>query len=42
MLRTTFAKTAALRPIRTVAFSTTARALAEGDTGAPSKTGGQG
>ncbi|KAM3565436.1 hypothetical protein ARSEF4850_001390 [Beauveria asiatica] len=42
MLRTTFAKTAALRPIRTTAFSTTARAMAEGDTGAPPRTGGQG
>ncbi|EGX92221.1 hypothetical protein CCM_06382 [Cordyceps militaris CM01] len=42
MLRTTFAKTAALRPIRAAAFSTTARAMAEGDTGAPPRTGGQG
>jgi hypothetical protein len=41
MLRTTFAKTAAIRPIR-AAFSTTARAMAEGDTGAPSRTGGSG
>jgi TolA-binding protein len=38
MLRTTFTKTAAVRPLR--AFSMTARAMAEGDTGAPSKYGG--
>lgn len=42
MLRTTFTKTAAVRPLRTAAFSTTARAMAAGDTGAPPKTGGQG
>ncbi|KAG5994837.1 hypothetical protein E4U52_000701 [Claviceps spartinae] len=41
MLRTTFAKTACLRPLR-AAFTTTARAMAAGDTGAPPKTGGQG
>ena len=41
MLRTTFTKTAAFRPLRAT-FSTTARAMADGDTGAPPKTGGQG
>ncbi|EGR50442.1 hypothetical protein MKX07_007503 [Trichoderma sp. CBMAI-0711] len=41
MLRTTLTKTAALRPLR-AAFTTTARAMGEGDTGAPPKTGGQG
>lgn len=41
MLRTTFAKTVAFRPLR-ACFSTTARAMALGDTGAPPKTGGQG
>ncbi|KAK5990355.1 hypothetical protein PT974_08622 [Cladobotryum mycophilum] len=41
MLRTTFAKTAAFRPLRAT-FTTTARAMSEGDTGAPPKTGGQG
>ncbi|UKZ51331.1 hypothetical protein TrVGV298_005090 [Trichoderma virens] len=34
MLRTTLTKTAALRPMR-AAFTTTARAMSEGDTGAP-------
>ncbi|CEJ95021.1 Putative ATPase inhibitor, mitochondrial [[Torrubiella] hemipterigena] len=42
MLRTTFAKTAAFRPLRAAAFSTTTRAMAAGDTGAPPATGGQG
>ncbi|TFB06496.1 ATPase inhibitor [Trichoderma ghanense] len=41
MLRTTLTKTAALRPLR-AAFTTTTRAMGEGDTGAPPKTGGQG
>jgi len=41
MLRTALTKTTALRPLR-VTFTTTARALNEGDTGAPPKTGGQG
>ncbi|GAO13822.1 uncharacterized protein UV8b_03950 [Ustilaginoidea virens] len=41
MLRTTLTKTAAFRPLR-AAFSTTGRAMGEGDTGAPPKTGGQG
>ena len=41
MLRPVFTKTAALRPLRAT-FTTTARAMAEGDTGAPSKMGGQG
>ncbi|KAF4123544.1 ATPase inhibitor, mitochondrial [Geosmithia morbida] len=41
MLRTTFTKTAAFRPLRAT-FSTTARAMSEGDTGAPPKTGGPG
>ncbi|EHK15390.1 uncharacterized protein TRIVIDRAFT_187623 [Trichoderma virens Gv29-8] len=41
MLRTTLTKTAALRPMR-AAFTTTARAMSEGDTGAPPKTGGPG
>ncbi|KAK2601736.1 ATPase inhibitor [Conoideocrella luteorostrata] len=43
MLRTTFTKTkaAAFRPLRAT-FTTTARAMAEGDTGAPPKTGGRG
>lgn len=41
MLRTTVTKTAAFRPLR-AAFSTTTRVMAEGDTGAPSKVGGQG
>ncbi|GAB0131632.1 hypothetical protein EsDP_00000094 [Epichloe bromicola] len=41
MLRTTFIKTAAFRPLRAT-FTTTARAMAAGDTGAPPKTGGQG
>lgn len=42
MLRTTLTKTAAIRPLRTAAFSTTTRAMAQGDTGAPPKTGGEG
>ncbi|KAL7818100.1 mitochondrial ATPase inhibitor, IATP domain-containing protein [Trichoderma aethiopicum] len=41
MLRTTLTKTAAFRPLR-AAFTTTARAMGEGDTGAPPKTGGTG
>jgi hypothetical protein len=41
MLRTTFTKTAALRPLRAT-FVTSARAMAAGDTGAPPKAGGQG
>ncbi|KAL6895533.1 mitochondrial ATPase inhibitor, IATP domain-containing protein [Trichoderma longibrachiatum] len=41
MLRTTLTKTAAFRPLR-AAFTTTARAMGEGDTGAPPKTGGAG
>ncbi|OAA33745.1 ATPase inhibitor, IATP, mitochondria [Moelleriella libera RCEF 2490] len=41
MLRTTLTKRAALLPLRAT-FSTTTRAMAEGDTGAPPKTGGQG
>ncbi|KAM4054842.1 mitochondrial ATPase inhibitor [Hirsutella rhossiliensis] len=41
LLRTTYARTAALRPLRAT-FSTTARAMGEGDTGAPPKMGGQG
>ncbi|KAG5981383.1 hypothetical protein E4U55_003004 [Claviceps digitariae] len=41
MLRTTFTKTATFRSLR-AAFSTTPRAMAAGDTGAPPKTGGQG
>ncbi|KID80140.1 uncharacterized protein G6M90_00g012440 [Metarhizium brunneum] len=41
MLRTTFSKTAAFRPLRAT-FTTTARAMSEGDTGAPPKTGGPG
>ncbi|KAG6009501.1 hypothetical protein E4U21_002137 [Claviceps maximensis] len=41
MLRTTLTKTATFRPLR-AAFSTTARTMAAGDTGAPPKTGGQG
>ncbi|KAG6005643.1 hypothetical protein E4U43_000563 [Claviceps pusilla] len=41
MLRTTFTKTTTFRPLR-AAFSTTSRAMAAGDTGAPPKTGGQG
>ena len=41
MLRTTFTKTASLRPLR-AAFTTTARAMGEGDTGAPPKLGGAG
>ncbi|KAL7960510.1 mitochondrial ATPase inhibitor, IATP domain-containing protein [Trichoderma compactum] len=41
MLRTTLIKTAALRPMR-AAFTTTARAMSEGDTGAPPKMGGPG
>ncbi|KAL6868402.1 mitochondrial ATPase inhibitor, IATP domain-containing protein [Trichoderma novae-zelandiae] len=41
MLRTTLTKTVAFRPLR-AAFSTTARAMGEGDTGAPPKSGGQG
>ncbi|RFU79109.1 atpase inhibitor, iatp, mitochondria [Trichoderma arundinaceum] len=41
MLRTTLTKTVAFRPMR-AAFTTTARAMSEGDTGAPPKTGGQG
>merc|ERR1712169_75844 len=41
MLRTTFTKTAAFRPLRAT-FSTTARVMAEGDTGAHPKTGGPG
>ncbi|CAM1505677.1 Fc.00g113140.m01.CDS01 [Cosmosporella sp. VM-42] len=40
MLRTTFRQTASLRPLR--CFSTTARTMAEGDTGAPPRAGGQG
>ncbi|KAI9166963.1 ATPase inhibitor, IATP, mitochondria [Paramyrothecium foliicola] len=39
MLRTTFTKTAAFRPLRAT-FTTTARAMADGDVGAPSKYGG--
>jgi hypothetical protein len=39
MLRTTLTKTAAVRPLR-AAFSTTARAMADGDIGSPSKYGG--
>ncbi|PNP54109.1 hypothetical protein THARTR1_05316 [Trichoderma harzianum] len=41
MLRTTLTKTAAIRPLR-AAFTTTARAMSEGDTGAPPKMGGPG
>ncbi|KAK4083582.1 uncharacterized protein Triagg1_1244 [Trichoderma aggressivum f. europaeum] len=41
MLRTTLTKTAAFRPMR-AAFTTTARAMSEGDTGAPPKLGGAG
>ncbi|TWU76850.1 hypothetical protein ED733_006137 [Metarhizium rileyi] len=41
MLRTTFTKTAVFRPLR-AAFTTTVRAMGEGDTGAPPKTGGPG
>lgn len=40
MLRTSFRQTAALRPLR--CFSTSARAMGEGDTGAPPRMGGQG
>ncbi|KAI5465897.1 mitochondrial ATPase inhibitor, IATP-domain-containing protein [Mariannaea sp. PMI_226] len=40
MLRTSFRQAAAARPLR--CFSTTARAMGEGDTGAPPKTGGAG
>jgi hypothetical protein len=39
MLRTTFTKTAAFRPLRAT-FTTTARAMADGDVGAPPKYGG--
>ncbi|KFH47940.1 ATPase inhibitor-like protein [Hapsidospora chrysogenum ATCC 11550] len=41
MLRPVFTKTAAIRPLRAT-LTTTARAMAEGDTGAPPKTGGEG
>ncbi|CAI6056267.1 unnamed protein product, partial [Clonostachys chloroleuca] len=41
MLRTTFTKTASVRPLR-AAFTTTVRAMGEGDTGAPPKLGGTG
>ncbi|KYK58247.1 mitochondrial ATPase inhibitor [Drechmeria coniospora] len=41
MLRTTFSARAVTRPLR-AALSTTTRAMAQGDTGAPPKTGGQG
>ena len=41
MLRPVFTKTAAIRPLRAT-FTTTARAMAAGDTGAPPKTGGPG
>ncbi|PHH62027.1 hypothetical protein CDD81_7651 [Ophiocordyceps australis] len=41
MLRTSLCKPAALRPLG-AAFSTSARSMAQGDTGAPPKTGGQG
>ncbi|KAI9904708.1 hypothetical protein N3K66_001237 [Trichothecium roseum] len=39
MLRTTFTKTAAFRPLRAT-FTTTARTMTEGDTGAPRAYGG--
>jgi len=42
MLRTTVTKAAAFRPLRTATFTTTARTMGEGDTGAPPKMGGQG
>ncbi|KAM4067525.1 mitochondrial ATPase inhibitor, IATP domain-containing protein [Hirsutella rhossiliensis] len=42
MLRTTLARTAAMRPLGAATITTTARAMAQGDTGAPPKTGGQG
>ncbi|KAF7549872.1 hypothetical protein G7046_g8195 [Stylonectria norvegica] len=40
MLRTSFRQTAAVRPLR--CFSTTARSMGEGDTGAPPRMGGSG
>lgn len=40
MLRTSFRQTASIRPVR--CFSTTARVMTEGSTGAPPKTGGTG
>ncbi|PFH61772.1 hypothetical protein XA68_16301 [Ophiocordyceps unilateralis] len=43
LLRTTASRsTAAFGHFRPAAFSTTARAMGEGDVGAPPKTGGQG
>ncbi|KJZ73603.1 hypothetical protein HIM_06936 [Hirsutella minnesotensis 3608] len=42
MLRTTLTRTAVFRPLRAATFSTTARAMADGDTGAPPRMGGQG
>ncbi|KAK0389608.1 hypothetical protein NLU13_3183 [Sarocladium strictum] len=41
MLRPTLTKASALRPLR-ASFSTTARVMADGATGAPPKTGGAG
>ncbi|PHH83643.1 hypothetical protein CDD82_6089 [Ophiocordyceps australis] len=42
MLRTSLCKTAALRRPLGAVFSTSTRTMAQGDTGAPPKTGGQG
>ncbi|KOS19493.1 ATPase inhibitor [Escovopsis weberi] len=44
MLRTTLPKSLGIRPLRIASssFSTTSHAMAQGDTGAPPKTGGQG
>ncbi|PHH86896.1 hypothetical protein CDD83_9613 [Cordyceps sp. RAO-2017] len=44
MLRTTLARTTTtvFRPLRAATFTSSARAMADGDTGAPPKMGGQG